>query len=283
MHIRWISSGVTRFAWIMASYVATERCRDGLWTPRKARRYVRRASPFTAVTMDFALAITVIIPRPFVHPMVDGGMGWMTAPVTLPFVGAQPRVASGNVFSDEGTARSRIRVVTHPPALLARLARDEADDGGPIVGRGAVALALIGPSPWRVTGIAMGGAVFPPRSGAVRQPHTRGRASPRLVRSRAGAFVRAGATCAVACVTSPPHGLSARWVPLGRGRAAGGPAWLGVGGSFQRRGWAGAWRSRHTRGNGRPGKRPAAERVGAWGDDSEDRPSPPDAGDAPPR
>jgi hypothetical protein len=73
-------------------------------------------------------------------------MGWMTAPVALPCVGVQPRAASPHVFGDEGTARPRVRVVAHPKALLARVARDDADDGGPIVGVGPVAFALIGAS-----------------------------------------------------------------------------------------------------------------------------------------
>ena len=120
--------------------------------------------------MDFASAITIIISRPFVDTMADRGMGWMTAPVALPFVGVQPRAASRNVFGEEGTACPPVRVVAHPEALLTRVARDDADDGGPIVGIGAVAFALIGPSTWRVTGIAMGRAFFPPRSGTVRQP-----------------------------------------------------------------------------------------------------------------
>jgi hypothetical protein len=136
-------------------------------------RAERRASPFTGVTMDFALAITVIIPRPFVYTMADGGMCWMTAPVTLPFVGVQPRAVSWNVFMDEAAACPPVRVVAHPEALLTRIARNDADDGWPIVGIGAVAFALIGPSTWRVTGIAMGRAFFPPRSGTVRQPQTR--------------------------------------------------------------------------------------------------------------
>ena len=96
--------------------------------------------------MDLALAITISIPCPLVHAVADGGVGWMTAPVALPFVGVQPRTASRKVFGNEGTASPRVRVVAHPQALLARVARDDADDGGPVVGIGAVAFALIGAS-----------------------------------------------------------------------------------------------------------------------------------------
>src|SRR5687768_7307928 len=132
--------------------------------------------------MHFASAIAIIIPRPFVYTMADGGMSWMTAAVALPFVGVQPRAASWNIVGDERAASPCVCVVTHPKALLTRVARNNADDGGPIVGIRAVAFALIGASTWRVPGIAMGRAFFPPRSGTVRRPQTPCRSSHRLVR-----------------------------------------------------------------------------------------------------
>jgi hypothetical protein len=78
--------------------------------------------PFAGVAMDLALAITIIIPGPFAYTVANRGMRWMTAPVALPFVGVQPRAASRNGFGDEGAARPRVRVVSHPKALLARVA-----------------------------------------------------------------------------------------------------------------------------------------------------------------
>jgi hypothetical protein len=41
-------------------------------------------------------------------------------------------------------AGPRVRIVAHPKALLARLARDHTDEGGTIVGIRAVPIALIG-------------------------------------------------------------------------------------------------------------------------------------------
>jgi hypothetical protein len=190
--------------------------------------------------MNFALAIPLSIPRPCVDTMADRGMGGMTAPVALPFVGVQLRAASWQVFGDEGTARRLVRVVAHPPARLTCIARNDADEGGPIVGLGAVALALIGPATWRVAGVAMRRAVFPPHAGPVRRPQTPCRSSPRLARDGAGASARAGATYAVACGRFLTHGRSAPWAHLSLCRAAAGPAWLGVGGSWQRQYWSGA-------------------------------------------
>ena len=228
-----------------------------------------RASSVAGVALDFAAAIAVIIPRPLVHTVAEGGMGWMAPPIALPLIGMELRAAGRNVFIEEATASPPVRVVAYPKALLTRVARDDVDDGGPIVGRGAMAFALIGTSTWRVTGIAMGRAVFPPRSGTVRRPQTPCGASHQRVRYYSGPSARAGATCAVACAASPTHGLSARWVRLSPYRAAGGPAGRGVGESFQRRCWSAAYSSRHTRGNGRPENGPAAESVGARGYDSE--------------
>jgi hypothetical protein len=134
----------------------------------------RRTRSLTGVAMHFTSAITIVIPGSFAYTMAARGIGWMTAPIALPCVGVQPRAPSGKVFREEATARSCIRVVAHPEALLARVARHDADDGGPIVGIGAVALPLIGPSTWWGTGIARGRAFFPPRSGTVRRPQTPG-------------------------------------------------------------------------------------------------------------
>ena len=115
-----------------------------------------RACSLTGVAMDVALAITIIIARPFVDPMANRGMGWVATAVARPFVRVQRRAVSQNGCGDERLASPPVRVVAHPKMLLARLARDDPDDRGPIVGRGAVAFALMGMSAWRVARVAMG-------------------------------------------------------------------------------------------------------------------------------
>jgi hypothetical protein len=239
--------------------------------------------PLAGVAMDLADAIPIGIPRPLVYAVADGGVRRMAPTIALPLVGIESCAAGRHVVGNEGVAGPRVRVVTHPKAALARVPRDDADDGGPIVGVGSVPFALVGPPPGRVRRIRMGRAFFPPRSGTVRRPQTSCQSSPRLVRCCSGSSARAGATCAVACGTHPTRGLSARWVRLSPCRVAGGPAWLGVGGSFQIRCWSRVYSSRHTRGNGRQGSGPAAGRVGARDYDSEGMQTHPDAGDAPAR
>jgi hypothetical protein len=184
--------------------------------------------------MDFALTITIVIPRPFAYPVAHRDMGWMATPIALPFVGVQLRAASWNVFGDEGTARPRVRVVAHPKALLARVARDHTDDRGPIVGISAVAFALIGASAWRVAGIVMGRAFFPPRFGTARLPQRRCPPSYRW-----GLWRSAGSGCAVVgygavCATAPARGRGGLSVPPWQSHAAAALEWPVVG-EFSRR------------------------------------------------
>src|SRR5262245_34495514 len=113
---------------------------------KHASRYEVPPRSLAGIAMHFASAIAIIIPRPFVYTMADGGMSGMTASVALPCLGVQPRAASGNMVGDERAARPCVCMVAPPKAPLARVPRNDADDGGPIVGIGAVALALIGAS-----------------------------------------------------------------------------------------------------------------------------------------
>ena len=113
--------------------------------------------------------------------------------------------------------RPPVRVVTHPKPLLARLARDDTDDRGPIVGVGAVALALVGAAPGRVMWIAMGRAVFPRRSDTTRPPPRWCPPSPRWVRWRSaesgGAAGAYGAVCATGPARAPDGPSAPPWQP----------------------------------------------------------------------
>jgi hypothetical protein len=72
------------------------------------------ASPFTGVAMHLPPAIVIIIPRPFVHAVTDGGMDRMAAPIALPLVGVKLGAASRHVVGNEATARLRVGVLTDP-------------------------------------------------------------------------------------------------------------------------------------------------------------------------
>jgi hypothetical protein len=146
----------------------------------------RCARPFTGVAVHFTSAIAIVIPCPLMDAMTDRRMGWMTPPVTRPLIRIEPRGPCRNVLRDQRCTGARVGMVAHPPALLPRLARDDTDDRGPIVGIGAVPFPLVGTPPRRISWVEMGRAFFPPRSDTTRQPQRRCRASPQLARSRSG-------------------------------------------------------------------------------------------------
>jgi hypothetical protein len=133
-------------------------------------RAERRTGPFARVAVDLAAAIPILISCPLAHAVVDGGMGRMAALVALPFVRVEDRAVPGEILSNQARAGALIRMVTDPKALLARLARDDADNWGTIVRVGTMPPALIGASTGWIGGVAMGGPFFPPRSGRVHRP-----------------------------------------------------------------------------------------------------------------
>lgn len=133
----------------------------------------RRAGSLAGITVDFAAAISIIIPGPFVHAMAHGGMGRMAATIALPFVRVQDRAGAWDILGNQVVARPLVRVIANPETLFARLSRDHADNWGTIVRRGAVPSPLIGPPPGWVSGIRMGRAFFPPRSDRARRPQRR--------------------------------------------------------------------------------------------------------------
>jgi hypothetical protein len=174
-----------------------------------------------------------------------------------------------------------IGMVADPPALLSRLARDDPADGRALVRLRPRPVALVGaPSRW-IRRVRRRRALFPRRCGPARRLRRLSPASSRSGRSRGGDLEDAAAGDGVVCVTALIRVRGGRSARLWRGHAAGGRASLDVGESWQRPCWSGASRSRHPCGNGRPGKDPAAGRVGAHGDGSEGRRTPLDAGDAP--
>jgi hypothetical protein len=105
----------------------------------------RRARSFTTVAVDFTAAITIIVLGPFAGAVAHGGMGGVAAMITLPLVGVECRAASRDVVSNKVAAGLPVRMVADPPALLARVPRDDADDGRAIV--------PISPVPYRANAV----------------------------------------------------------------------------------------------------------------------------------
>ena len=165
--------------------------------------------------MDLAAAVPVIIPGPFVDAVADRGMSWVTPSVALSRIGIQLGAANRQVFHDALMTHPPVRVVAQPKPLLACVARDEADDGGPIVRSGAQHLGGGG------RGVHSGLAALPQgMERRARQAQLAGQAGRRL-------------TC---------------------GSAAGAPAWPVVAASLRRRSPSTAWNIHRTPDSGRPGK-----------------------------
>jgi hypothetical protein len=106
----------------------------------------RRPCSLAGVAMDFAAAIPLIIPRPLVHAMADGGMCRMAAMRALPCIGVQERAVPWHMLSHQDVAGPCVRLIADPETRLTRLSCDNADQGGTIIRIGAMPLALTGAS-----------------------------------------------------------------------------------------------------------------------------------------
>jgi hypothetical protein len=129
----------------------------------------RRAGPFTGVAVHLPSAISIIIPRPLVHAVADGGMARMAPPRALPLSGIEQRAARRKVLGDQGRAGARVCTVADPQALLPRLARDPTADRGTIIGIGTMPFPFIGAPPGRIAGVRLRWAFCPPRCGTARR------------------------------------------------------------------------------------------------------------------
>jgi hypothetical protein len=141
----------------------------------------RRACPFTGIAVNLASAIPIVIPCPFVGAVAHGGMA---AVIALPCIHVQDRAAGRNVLRHRVVAGPFGPVVEAPEAPLACVPRPQTDNGGTIVGVGAVPFPLIGAPVGRISGLRMERAPFPPRCCIARPPEKRCRSSHQSARYR---------------------------------------------------------------------------------------------------
>jgi hypothetical protein len=197
----------------------------------------RGARALTGVAMDLASTITIVIPRPFAHPVGYRGMARMTTTITLPLIRIEQRATGGDVVRNQVAASAPVGMIADPPTLLSRIARDDTDDGRAIVRIRPMPFALVGTSSRWICRVRVRRAFFPRRCGTARRLRRLSPASSRSGRSRGGDLEYAAAGYGVVCVTAltrVPGGPSAR---LWRCHAARGPASLDVGESWQRLCW----------------------------------------------
>jgi hypothetical protein len=194
----------------------------------------RRPSPVAGVTVDLADAITITLPRPCPSAMAHRGVSRVATVRALPRIRREHRAVRWDVRSDQRPAGACVRTIAAPQELLARVARDEADEGRPIVGRRPGPLPLLGTSAWRIRGVAMGCAGLPRRSDPVRLPRRRclsgRRWTPCCANASGGAAVGYGVASVIA-LAHVPSGPSARPWPF---HAAAAPGWPVVAGLSRR-------------------------------------------------
>jgi hypothetical protein len=90
----------------------------------------RRTRPLAGMTVDLASAITIVIARPFMHAVAACRMRRMTATIAGPFISVEYRATTRDICRDQIVACVFGRVVADPKTALARVPRDNADDGG---------------------------------------------------------------------------------------------------------------------------------------------------------
>ena len=205
----------------------------------------RCARALAAVAMDLALPLTLGIPRPCAHPVGNGGMARMTTTITVPCISIEPRATGGDIVSHQVAAGVPGRLVADPPALLARVARDDPDEGRAIVRLSPVPGALVGAPPRWLCRVRVRRALLPPRCGPARRSRRPYHASPRAGRSRAGGLASAAAGDGAVAVTAPMHGRGAPWARPWPSRGAATPASPVVAASFRRQAPSAGDRSHH--------------------------------------
>jgi hypothetical protein len=125
----------------------------------------RCAGPLAGVAVHLTWAISLIIPRPLVHAVADRRVVGMAPALALPLIGVEPRAAHRDVLRGQRRAGARLGRLAAPHALLPRLAREQTDERGTLMGVGPVPVPFLGAPPGRSGGVSMGGACFPPRCG----------------------------------------------------------------------------------------------------------------------
>src|ERR687883_1468502 len=78
-----------------------------------------RACSLAGVAGDLTLAITLLIPGPFMSTVADGGVGWMATAVALPCIRVERHAVRRDVLGAQVRAGAWGCVVADPPALLA--------------------------------------------------------------------------------------------------------------------------------------------------------------------
>src|SRR3712207_4240443 len=131
-----------------------------------------RPDPLHRVVMDLPDAVAVVVPRPLAGRMADRRVpaaDLRQAARGGPFIRVGHHQRPGHL-PDELPERIPIRVLHDPQPQQSGVAPDHPGDWGAVIGGGAVPRPLVASATWRVVGVEVREAFFPPRSGTSRRP-----------------------------------------------------------------------------------------------------------------
>ena len=133
--------------------------------PAEGAQKIANPGPHTfgGVDMDFSDTIAIIIPRPFVFPMLDGDALALNRVVALPFISVRHGIGLGEA-RHVAFQSFAIGMFDDAQADLPALASDRAHNGRPIIVVGAMAFLFVGPPARGIRRIAVFFALFPPHS-----------------------------------------------------------------------------------------------------------------------
>jgi hypothetical protein len=190
----------------------------------------RCAGPLTGVAVHLTPAIAIIIPRPFVNAVTNSGMARVTPPVAWPCIRREPRAGHRAVLRDQRWAGARLGMVAAPQALRPRLAREQTEAGGTIMGVGPVPLPPMGATPGRVGGVSRRRAFVPPHAGTAQPLQRRSPPSQPSGPSRCGGSEAAAAGYGAASVSVLTRGRGGPSARPSLSRAGAAPRSLAAGG-----------------------------------------------------
>lgn len=121
--------------------------------------------------MHFASAIPIVITRPLFLAVVDTGVARVTSKIGCRAIRVEPHGCFlWNALVDQLAADVLIGSVQDPIATLLGGARNDTDNGWPVVLKRSDTFTLVRSSPRRVVLVAMRRAFFPPHFDTTRRP-----------------------------------------------------------------------------------------------------------------
>ena len=133
-------------------------------TPQGTQEVAHRGPhPFSRVDMHFADVISIIVTRPLLGTVADGGMRPDDVLVALPLIREYYGLCQSKAMHMRHQG-SCVGVRNYTQADLATLPPDRADDGRPIVIVGAVSAPFVSSSAGGIVGISVTFPFFPPHS-----------------------------------------------------------------------------------------------------------------------